>query len=108
VLWRRLLGALTLAVLAIMSLVALRDDHPGPLIFASLDKRLAERRRTRALRLGGVFGICDRRLGMRAISRALVFTLMVGPAAAAQKFFPSAIGGVGWLRRSLLAKRGVD
>jgi zinc/manganese transport system permease protein len=93
---------LTLAVLAIVSLVALAMII-RPLIFASLESELAEARGVPVRFVSVAF------LAIVAIAVAecaqivgvlLVFTLMVGPAAAAQNFSRRLIGGV-WLAAAL-------
>jgi zinc/manganese transport system permease protein len=93
---------LTLAVLAIVSLVALAIII-RPLIFASLESELAEARGVPVRFVSVAF------LAIVAIAVAecaqivgvlLVFTLMVGPAAAAQNFSRRLIGGV-WLAAAL-------
>jgi zinc/manganese transport system permease protein len=87
---------LTLAVLAIVSLVALAMII-RPLIFASLESELAEARGVPVRFVSVAF------LAIVAVAVAecaqivgilLVFTLMVGPAAAAQNFSRRLIGGV--------------
>jgi zinc/manganese transport system permease protein len=87
---------LTLAVLAIASLVALAMIF-RPLIFASLESELAEARGVPVRFVSVAF------LAIVAVAVAecaqivgvlLVFTLMVGPAAAAQNFSRRLIGGV--------------
>jgi zinc/manganese transport system permease protein len=87
---------LTLAVLAIVSLVALAMII-RPLIFASLESELAEARGVPVRFVSVAF------LAIVAVAVAecaqivgilLVFTLMVGPAAAAQNFSRRLIGGM--------------
>jgi zinc/manganese transport system permease protein len=87
---------LTLAVLAIVSLVALAMII-RPLIFASLESELAEARGVPVRFVSVAF------LAIVAVAVAecaqivgvlLVFTLMVGPAAAAQNFSRRLMGGV--------------
>jgi zinc/manganese transport system permease protein len=87
---------LTLAVLAIVSLVALAMII-RPLIFASLESELAEARGVPVRFVSVAF------LAIVAVAVAecaqivgvlLVFTLMVGPAAAAQNFSRRMIGGM--------------
>ncbi len=87
---------LTLAVLAIVSLLALAMII-RPLIFASLESELAEARGVPVRFVSVAF------LAIVAVAVAecaqivgvlLVFTLMVGPAAAAQNFSRRLIGGV--------------
>jgi zinc/manganese transport system permease protein len=87
---------LTLAVLAIVSLLALAMII-RPLIFASLESELAEARGV-PVRLVSVAFLAIVAVAVaecaQIVGVLLVFTLMVGPAAAAQNFSRRLIGGV--------------
>jgi zinc/manganese transport system permease protein len=87
---------LTLAVLAVLSFVALAIIL-RPLIFASLESELAEARGI-PVRLVSVAFLAIVAVAVaecaQIVGVLLVFTLMVGPAAAAQNFSRRLIGGV--------------
>jgi zinc/manganese transport system permease protein len=87
---------LTLAVLAVMSFVALAIII-RPLIFASLESELAEARGV-PIRLVSVAFLAIVAVAVsecaQIVGVLLVFTLMVGPAAAAQNLSHRLIGGV--------------
>ncbi len=87
---------LTLAVLAIASLVALAAIM-RPLIFASLESELAEARgvpvRFVSIAFLAIVAIAVAECA-QIVGILLVFTLMVGPAAAAQNFSRRLIGGM--------------
>jgi zinc/manganese transport system permease protein len=87
---------LTLAVLACVSLVALAMII-RPLIFASLESELAEARGV-PVRLVSVAFLAIVAVAVaecaQIVGVLLVFTLMVGPAAAAQNFSRRLIGGM--------------
>jgi len=95
-----------LAVLGVVSLVALAAIM-RPLMFASLQPELAEAKGV-SLRLVSVLFLAIAALAVAACTQIvgvlLVFTLMVGPAAAAQRLTSSLWGGLAWSAALALAE----